>query len=100
MNRRAFLGLAATSAAAFALDPERLLWMPGAKTIFLPSREVYGVTSMAEALQHGLVAVQGTRRMVVLVSSGDQAARELAALEADGWRVVANRQYARHEVGE
>ena len=36
LSRRAFLGLAATSAAAFALDPERLLWVPGAKTIFLP----------------------------------------------------------------
>jgi len=36
VNRRAFLALAAASAAGFALDPERALWVPGAKTIFLP----------------------------------------------------------------
>ena len=35
MNRRAFL---ASTIAAFALDPERLLWRPGAKTISIPSR--------------------------------------------------------------
>lgn len=37
MNRRAFLGLFGASAAALVLDPEMLLWRPGAKTIFLPS---------------------------------------------------------------
>jgi hypothetical protein len=36
-SRRAFLGLSAAALAAFALDPERLLWRPGARTIFLPS---------------------------------------------------------------
>jgi hypothetical protein len=38
MNRRGFLGALATLAAGHVLDPERLLWVPGAKTIFLPSR--------------------------------------------------------------
>ena len=36
MNRRSFLtrlGVAAVGAAALTLDPERLLWIPGAKTI-------------------------------------------------------------------
>jgi hypothetical protein len=33
MDRRAFLGLLA----AAAFDPERLLWVPGRKTFFLPS---------------------------------------------------------------
>ncbi len=41
MERRSFLrvlGLGATAiAAGLALDPERLLWVPGAKTFFLPS---------------------------------------------------------------
>ena len=37
INRRTFLSLSATSLAAFALDPERLLWRPGAKTFFLPT---------------------------------------------------------------
>jgi hypothetical protein len=37
IGRRAFLGLSSAALAAFALDPERLLWRPGARTIFLPS---------------------------------------------------------------
>lgn len=38
MDRRAFLGLSAMGAAGLALDPERLLWVPGAKKIFVPSQ--------------------------------------------------------------
>lgn len=37
MNRRAFLGSLAAVAAGLALDPERALWVPNAKRIFLPS---------------------------------------------------------------
>lgn len=38
LTRRAFLRAAAvTAAAGLVLDPERLLWVPGAKTFFLPS---------------------------------------------------------------
>lgn len=33
MNRRAFLQLSSAAVAAFALDPEQLLWVPGRKTI-------------------------------------------------------------------
>ena len=36
MNRRAFLTALALGSAGFAFDPERLLWVPGARTIFLP----------------------------------------------------------------
>ncbi|MCR4375868.1 MAG: twin-arginine translocation signal domain-containing protein [Acidobacteria bacterium] len=36
MNRRHFLGMLAAGAAGMVLDPEMLLWRPGAKTIFLP----------------------------------------------------------------
>lgn len=43
MNRRGFLGALAASAAAFALYPERALWVPGAKTISIPK-------SLTEAL--------------------------------------------------
>ena len=35
MNRRSFLSMLAATA---VLDPERLLWVPGAKTIFIPAR--------------------------------------------------------------
>lgn len=37
MNRRGFLSLLGLGAAGLAIDPERLLWVPGQKTIFLPS---------------------------------------------------------------
>jgi hypothetical protein len=40
LSRRGFLGLTAAAVAAYALDPERLLWVPGAKTIFLPPTTV------------------------------------------------------------
>lgn len=36
MNRRAFLSTLAAALTGAALDPERLLWVPGKKTIFLP----------------------------------------------------------------
>lgn len=41
MNRRAFFRLVGAGAAGLVLDPERLLWVPGAKTIFLPSPTIY-----------------------------------------------------------
>lgn len=38
MNRRAFLATLASAAAGIALDPERALWVPGRKRIFLPAQ--------------------------------------------------------------
>lgn len=35
MNRRNFLKILAGGAAGFALDPERLLWVPGQRTHFV-----------------------------------------------------------------
>jgi hypothetical protein len=37
MNRRGFLSTLAGAAAALTLDPEKLLWVPGKKTISIPS---------------------------------------------------------------
>lgn len=37
MNRRAFLQTLAVGLVGTTFDPEWLLWVPGAKTIFLPS---------------------------------------------------------------
>lgn len=37
MDRRSFLSTLAGAAAALAFDPERLLWVPGAKRIFIPA---------------------------------------------------------------
>jgi hypothetical protein len=36
MNRRGFLASLTGLLATATLDPERLLWVPGAKTIFIP----------------------------------------------------------------
>ncbi len=37
MKRRNFLAMAATALAGLAIDPEKLLWTPGAKKIFIPA---------------------------------------------------------------
>lgn len=36
-SRRQFFGILGAALAGATLDPERLLWVPGQKTIFLPS---------------------------------------------------------------
>lgn len=38
MDRRAFVKTFGVALAAFGLDPDRLLWVPGAKTIFIPEQ--------------------------------------------------------------
>jgi len=56
IDRRGFLRLFGAAAATAVLDPERLLWVPGQKTIFLPSivphdgltEEFFTRASMAE----------------------------------------------------
>lgn len=36
MNRRSFFGSLLGLAASLTVDPEKLIWVPGAKTIFIP----------------------------------------------------------------
>lgn len=51
MNRRGFLGSMLAAASMMVLDPEKLLWRPGEKTIFIPEpstlmvpvRQIFGV---------------------------------------------------------
>lgn len=43
MNRRSFLKSLFAGATALAFDPEKLLWKPGAKTIFLPAAPAIAV---------------------------------------------------------
>jgi len=40
MQRRSFIGSLAAFAATMALDPERLLWLPGQKLISIPAQPV------------------------------------------------------------
>lgn len=44
IGRRGFLTTLAGATAGFVLDPERLLWKPGAKTIFLPPAKATTIT--------------------------------------------------------
>jgi len=57
-SRRGFLGTllggAAAAVAAQTFDPERLLWVPGAKTIFLPSQKIAVAETMDQAIADGL----------------------------------------------
>ena len=45
LTRRGFLGALAAGAAGLAIDPEQLLWRPGAKTFFLPPNPWTATTS-------------------------------------------------------
>jgi hypothetical protein len=44
MNRRGFLGTLLGATAVMALDPEKLLWVPGQKKIFVPKPKMITVT--------------------------------------------------------
>ncbi len=50
MNRRHFLNLLGMGAAGLVLDPERLLWVPGARKIFIPP--VLAVAGSSEVVGH------------------------------------------------
>lgn len=56
LSRRAFLQLASASAAAVAFDPERLLWVPGAKTIFLPPEKTIVIAQEIPVAYHWFTA--------------------------------------------
>lgn len=50
MNRRGFFGTLFGGAAAMALDPERLLWVPGKKLISIPAQSKYVPNGPADSL--------------------------------------------------
>lgn len=66
MNRRGFLGalLGGTVGAGIAatLDPEKLLWLPGAKTIFIP--KVQPVDPAYEYINHLRDAIRYQGRII------------------------------------
>ena len=57
MNRRAFLQTLAAAVAGATLDPERLLWRPGAKSIFLPPPP--SLLAPTELLRGDLFTIEG-----------------------------------------
>lgn len=71
MNRRHFLNVLGAGTAGMVLDPERLLWVPGQRTFFLPSATV--IRDSAYALWPAATAT----RLVGLFE-----------LSATGWRPI------------
>lgn len=61
MNRRAFLKTLAAAVAGATLDPEKLLWIPGQKKIFLPPVTEFGRPLTIEMLQDAMrqIAARG-----------------------------------------
>ena len=82
MDRRHFLRVLAGASAGFALDPERLLWTPGAKTIFLPP--VTRLLSTADVIE-AMKAVYGSDKLL-----------HLAAQEVALWNVLRQKRHAIH----
>ena len=65
MNRRGFLGIFAGALAAATLDPERALWIPGAKTISIPKPNTEMVTwFMSEGELHQMRAAVSWKAIV------------------------------------
>jgi hypothetical protein len=104
MNRRQFLALGTAATAAMVLDPERLLWVPGARTFFIPDKTVVEAKTMEQALVRGLVAMVpnghgGWCEVEVQLRAGmgmtldERFRRELATIAAMGGRVVERREY-------
>ncbi len=112
LSRRGFLGLAASATAGVlasaALDPERLLWVPGQRKLFLPpQRTLVQARTLQEALSKGLTAVfpDGSKLVISLFGPSQHAraggslwppratiaemlADEIRGVEAMGGRVI------------
>lgn len=107
MNRRDFLrvlgiGSAAAAAATILptsfesaeLDPERLLWKPGAKTFFLPGDTAPRVQSPRELKAGDVVTIKGVKGEFVVNPGGEQGTIWLAGRPSPGIvRVTTNRGY-------
>jgi hypothetical protein len=101
MDRRRFLQLAAAVTAGTMFDPERLLWVPGAKTYFIPDPTIVTAATMADALTAGLSFRLpddhgGWRDLYIHLAGPNLEPRlraEVAAVEAMGGHVVRRRTY-------
>lgn len=110
MNRREFLALGSAATAAMVLDPERLLWVPGARTFFLPSQQIVTADTLTEAVRLGFHAHVpdghgGWAQMEIHLSGAVSAERlverfkrEVADIERLGGYVVGNTQYVQHTI--
>src|SRR5438876_9425605 len=72
MNRRFFLSSLIASGLTAAIDPERLLWIPGTRTIFIPPPRlctpvIYGIILDLETLicSVQIISPSGSRDIIV-----------------------------------
>lgn len=59
VTRRGFLTSLTAFAAAAVLDPERLLWRPGTKSIFIPTAAPVGEALFTVPAQFGFIQIAG-----------------------------------------
>lgn len=106
-TRRGFLqtmlAAAVGTAATGTFDPERLLWVPGAKTFFLPSPTLVTAQTMDEAIEEGLVASypDGTLHIIrgsLAIYGGYDAF--VQRVRAHGGDIVPRREWITHGVTE
>jgi hypothetical protein len=55
MNRRSFLTALGIGVTAATLDPEKLLWIPGKKTIFIPPAKVPEIAKLVVGFANGSI---------------------------------------------
>lgn len=88
MNRRGFLQTLGAALVGATLDPERLLWVPGQKTIFLPP--VQPIVTTIDTRQMFGVDFQWSDIKVALALEDERApafyaSRDIARLWAQEW---------------
>lgn len=71
MNRRSFLSTLLGGATTLALDPERALWVPGAKTIFIPPAPRTLIT-LEDWARHRAALDPHLRRIVELLTQSNE----------------------------
>ena len=105
MDRRTFLRRVTTGAAAAVagsmLDPERLLWVPGAKTIFLPNPTIVTAKTIEQAVEDGLQVrypdgTVWTMRGSMALYGGYEAL--VKQVTREGGTIVPSREWLPHEV--
>lgn len=105
MDRRTFLRRVTTGAAAAVagtmLDPERLLWVPGAKTIFLPNPTIVTAKTIEQAVEEGLMVrypdgTVWTMRGDMGLYGGYEAL--VKGVRREGGVIVPSREWLAHDV--
>lgn len=111
MNRRGFLGAIGAALAAATLDPERALWIPGAKTFSLPPaltfagipiEELRALASTGFVFQFSIgdiITIGGLPHTFIVTRLGESdgiTGAQLKMTEQSIARAVARRRHTRH----